>query len=78
MSKILSNDDIIQQTHAQQKKRRRTRKEKIKITKEIDMISFKRKINDEISIAPSLDISSCIQYSKSSSPIDIYNENYKK
>ena len=37
MSKILSNDDIIQQTHAQQKKRRRTRKEKIKITKEISL-----------------------------------------
>ena len=78
MSKILSNNDIIQQAQTQQKKRKRTRKEKIKITKEIDMISFKRKINDEISIAPSLDISSCIQYSKSSSPIDIYNENYKK
>ena len=62
-----------------QSKKRNIKKDNIKTIQEIDMISFKQKISQEIALTPSITRLSCIQNPlPSSSPIDIYNEHYKR
>lgn len=74
--------DLRQEEKSNSKKaQKKQKKEKIKLSKEIDMLKFKQKISNEMANIPILKISNCMISHKnliSNNFVEIYSEHYKK
>lgn len=74
--------DLRQEEKSNSKKiQKKQKKDKIKPSKEIDMLKFKQKISNEMANVPILKISNCMISHKnliSNNSVEIYSEHYKK